>query len=97
MTLRQARKLAEERLRPVNQGILLPQSTMDLQAFVDRYFEPLFFPTLKHSTQERYRQTLKAHLLPAFGKSRLCDIGTVALQSFVLLWASLRTCGSERS
>jgi integrase len=84
MTLRQVRKLAEERLRPVNQGILLPQSTMDLQAFVDRYFEPLFFPTLKRSTQKRYRQTLSTHLLPAFGKTRLCDIGTVSLQSFVL-------------
>ena len=84
MTLRQARKLAEQQLRPVNQGILLPQSTMDLRAFVDRYFEPLFFPTLKRSTQKRYRQTLNTHLLPAFGKSRLCDIGTLALQSFVL-------------
>jgi hypothetical protein len=84
MTLRQARKLAEEQLRPINQGILLPQSTMDLRAFVDRYFEPLFFPTLKRSTQKRYRQTLNTHLLPAFGKSRLCDIGTLTLQSFVL-------------
>ena len=68
MTLREARKLAEDRLRPVNQGRMLPQSTMELWIFVERYFDPLFFPTLKRSTQRRYRQTLNSHLLPAFGK-----------------------------
>jgi integrase len=57
---------------------------MELQVFVERYFDPLFFPTLKRSTQKRYRQTLNTHLLPAFGKFRLCDIGTVDLQQFVL-------------
>jgi integrase len=84
MTLRETRKLADERLRPVNQGKMLPQSTMELRVFVERYFDPLFFPTLKRSTQKRYRQTLNSHLLPAFGKFRLCDIGTVHLQQFVL-------------
>jgi integrase len=84
MTLRETRKLADERLRPVNQGKMLPQSTMELRVFVERYFDPLFFPTLKRSTQKRYRQTLNSHLLPAFGKFRLCDIGTVDLQQFVL-------------
>jgi integrase len=39
---------------------------------------------LKASTQKRYRQTLNTHLLPAFGKFRLCDIGTIDLQRFVL-------------
>jgi integrase len=51
---------------------------------VDKYFVPNFFPTLKLSTQQRYRRTLDKHLLPAFGDSRLCDIGTLELQQFVL-------------
>ena len=80
MTLREARKLADERLRPLNQGRMLPQSTMELRVFVDRYFDPLFSPTLKPSTQKRYRQTLNSHLLPAFGNCRICDIGTIDLQ-----------------
>ena len=84
LTLREGRKLAEDRLRPVNQGRLVPQSTMKFRDFVERYFVPLFFPTLRRSTQKRYRQTLDTHLLPAFGKYRLCDIGTVDLQRFVL-------------
>src|SRR3989454_7353831 len=57
---------------------------MKFRDFVERYFVPLFFPTLRRSTQKRYRQTLDTHLLPAFGKYRLCDIGTVDLQRFVL-------------
>jgi len=67
LTLRQARKLAEDRLRSLNQGNVLPQSTMKFSDFVERHLIPLFFPTLKSSTQKRYRQTLKSHLLPAFG------------------------------
>ena len=84
MTLRQSRKLAEDRLRALNQGNVLPQSTMKFSDFVERHLMPLFFPTLKASTQKRYRQTLKSHLLPAFGNYRLCDLGTVDLQRFVL-------------
>jgi integrase len=41
-------------------------------------------PALKISTQKRYRLTLDKHLLPAFRDSRLCDIGTLDLQRFVL-------------
>jgi integrase len=84
MTLRQAKKLAEDRLRTLNQGILTPQSTMKFTDFVERYLVPLFFPTLKPSTRARYRQTLNTHLLPAFGNYRLCEIGTIDLQRFVL-------------
>ena len=84
ITLREARKLADEQVRPINQGTLVPQSTMKFCDFVEKYFDPLFFPTLKVSTRTRYRQTLNTHLLPAFGKFRLCDIGTIDLQRFVL-------------
>jgi integrase len=84
ITLREARKLADEQVRPINQGTLVPQSTMKFSHFVEKYFDPLFFPTLKVSTRTRYRQTLNKHLLPVFGKFRLCDIGTIDLQRFVL-------------
>lgn len=84
LTRRQARKLADEKLRLLNQGQWAPTSTITLQDFVDGYFVPNFFPTLKLSTQERYRQTLNTHLLPAFGKCRLCDLGTLDVQRFVL-------------
>jgi integrase len=84
LTRRQARKLADEKLRLLNQGQWAPTSTISLQDFVDGYFIPNFFPTLKLSTQKRYRRTLNTHLLPAFGKCRLCDLGTLDVQRFVL-------------
>jgi integrase len=84
ITRRQAHKAAEEHLRPLNLGKISPYSSISLREFADRYFIPNFFPTLKLSTQERYRRTLNNHLLPAFGDSRLCDIGTLQIQQFVL-------------
>ena len=84
MTRRQAQKAAEEHLRPLNLGKVTPFSAISFREFVDKYFVPNFFPTLKLSTQQRYRRTLDKHLLPAFGDSRLCDIGTLDLQQFVL-------------
>ena len=84
MTRRQAGKAAEEQLRQINLGKATPHSTMSFRGFVEGYFVPNFFPTLKRSTQDRYRRTLDNHLLPAFGGSRLCDIGTLELQRFVL-------------
>jgi integrase len=84
LTRRQARKLADEKLRSLNQGEYAPQSTMSLSDFVESYFVPHFLPTLKLSTQKRYRRTLTNHLLPAFAKARLCDLGTLDIQRFVL-------------
>jgi len=84
MTRRQALKAAEEHLRPLNQGKITPYSSISLREFVERYFIPNFFPTLKLSTQQRYRRTIKNHLLPTFGDSRLCEIGTLEIQQFVL-------------
>ena len=84
LTLRQARRMAEEHLRPLNQGRKVPLSTVTLKEFVERHFIPNLFPTRRPSTQNRYRRTLHNHLLPAFGSQRLCDIGALDLQRFVL-------------
>jgi integrase len=89
MTLRQARKAAEERLRRVNEGKQIPHSALTLRVLVEEFFVPLIFPTLKLSTQMRYKSHLRVHLLPAFGDRRLRDIGTADLQRFIV-------CKSER-
>jgi integrase len=84
ITRRQALKLADEHLRPLNMGKVTPLSSLTFGQFVERQFVPNFLPTLKLSTQKRYRQTLDTHLLPAFGDTRLCEIGTLDVQRFVL-------------
>jgi integrase len=84
LSKRQAQKLAEEFLRPLNLGKTTPFSTVTFREFIERYFLPNALPNLKVSTQGRYRRTLNTHLLPAFGNSRLRDITTLDLQRFVL-------------
>src|SRR6185437_13534267 len=83
LTRRQARKLADEKLRSLNQGGFTPVSTISIKEFAERYFIPNFFPTLKPLTQKRYGRTLTNHIFPAFGKVRLCDLGTLDIQRFV--------------
>jgi integrase len=84
MPLKQARKEAENKLGQVNAGKAIPYSTLSLREFVDQFFVPLALPVLKPSTRKRYQSTLNLHLLPAFGNRRLCDIGTVEVQRFIL-------------
>jgi integrase len=84
MTKRQASKQADEHLRPLNLGKITPYATITFVEYVERYFIPNALPTLKASTQSRYRRTFKTHLLPAFGKYRLCDITNLEIQQFVL-------------
>jgi integrase len=84
ITRRQALKVAEEHLRSLNLGKLTPFSNLTFLEFVERHFVPNAFPTLKISTQKRYRRTLDKHLLPAFRDARLGEIGTLQIQQFVL-------------
>lgn len=84
LTRKQARKLAQEQLRPLNHGKLTLLSDVTFGEFIERHFVPTFLPTLKLSTQKKYLSTIKTHLFPAFGSIRLCEIGTFDLQRFVL-------------
>ena len=83
-TRKQAWKLAQEQLRPLNQGKVSPLSDLTFGQFVERHLVPTFLPTLKLATQKKYLSTIHTHLLPAFGSTRLCEIGTLDLQRLVL-------------
>jgi integrase len=84
MNKRQAMKIANEHLRPLNLGKITPFSTILFRDFIEKYFVPNAFPTLKTSTRRRYQSTIKNHLLPTFGDLRLCDLQRVEIQAFVL-------------
>ncbi len=81
---REARRLLDARLSPVNQGQYRPEATMLFSRFVADYFEPGVLPTLKFATQEIYSFHLRKHLIPRFGDHRLCDISRVEIQQYVL-------------
>lgn len=83
MTKRQAQKAAADFLAPLNQGKCRATASLTFEDFTERYFVPNVFPTLKQSTQKRYRRTLLTHILPAFGPLRLCDIQRLTVQTFI--------------
>jgi integrase len=81
---REARRLLDARLSPINQGQYHPEATMLFSKFVTECFEPGVLPTLKFATQEIYSLLLRKHLIPQFGGHRLCDISRVEVQQYVL-------------
>ena len=81
---REARRLLDARLNPINQRQYRPEATMLFSRFVTECFEPGVLPTLKFATQEIYALLLRKHLTPRFGSQRLCDISRVEIQQYVL-------------
>jgi len=82
-TKREARKVLDTQLRPINQGRQVPQSTITLEQFVRKQWEPAMLPTLKAGSVRYYGVQIRCHLLPAFGEDRLCDITRVKVQVFL--------------
>jgi integrase len=81
---REARRLLDARLSPINQGQYRPEATMLFSKFVAECFEPGILPTLKFATQAIYSFLLRKHLTPRFGNQRLCDISRIEVQHYLL-------------
>jgi integrase len=80
---REAQKILESKLRPINQGRQLPQSTMLFGQFVGEHWEPVMNPTMKASSARYYGIQIRCHLVPIFGSKRLCDISRMDVQFFL--------------
>jgi hypothetical protein len=81
---REARRLLDTHLNPVNQGRYRPEGTMLFSQFIADCFEPGVLPTLKYATREIYSLLLSKHLIPRFGGHRLYDISRVEVQQYLL-------------
>jgi hypothetical protein len=81
---REARRLLDAHLNPVNQGQYRPEGTMQFSQFIADCFEPGVLPTLRYATREIYSLLLRKHLIPRFGGHRLCDIFRVEVQQYLL-------------
>jgi len=81
---REARRLLNAHLNPVNQGQYRPEGTMLFSQFIAECFEPGVLPTLKFATREIYSHLLRKHLTSRFGDHRLCDISRVEVQQYLL-------------
>jgi integrase len=78
-----AMDVLSRRLNPINSGSHRPQSTQCYADYIAQDWKPVVLPTVKYATQKHYRYILDVHLVPAFGKARLCDIKREWIQSFL--------------
>src|SRR5437899_12606973 len=58
---REARRLLDARLNPINQGQYRPEATLLFSKFAADCFEPGLLPTLKFATQRTYSSRLRKH------------------------------------
>ncbi|HEV2288554.1 MAG TPA: tyrosine-type recombinase/integrase [Candidatus Acidoferrales bacterium] len=77
---REASRRLSERLAEINQGRHKPEVMLSFERFALERFEPNIYPTLRVSTANGYRWTIRAYLIPALGKLALPEIGTADVQ-----------------
>jgi integrase len=71
------RLFVEDLLRPVNSGVLNPQSTMPVAEFVEKFYFPHVEKHLRASTLKGYHDMWEDHLKGRVGKVALRDFRTV--------------------
>ena len=82
MTKREAQRLRDEIMRDVNREVYTLQSQVRFRDFVTVYKEQ-HVVTLAPGPRQKYLSLLDNHIVPAFGKLRLCDIGTQEIQALI--------------
>lgn len=78
---RDAQRLLSERLASINQGTHKPEMVIPFERFVLERWEPNLLPTLRFSTQRKYRNLIRAYLLPTLGELNLSEIGPADVQA----------------
>ncbi len=89
MPAREAKKIAEDILRPMNQGLELTGSAMKLCDFVTGTYIPTYLPLLSSSTQNCYKGVISKYLKPRFGNMCLRNLTRQMLQQYFSQWRSM--------
>jgi integrase len=82
MSAREVKKIAEDILRPTNQGLELTGSAMKLCDFVTGTYIPTYLPLLSSSTQNCYKGVISKYLKPRFGDMCLRNLTRQTLQQY---------------
>jgi integrase len=83
MGRREAEKVRDEFLRPINQGLVSIGSATKFRDFVEDVYKPTVLPTLAKSTRARSMSIYANYLESAFGDMPLRDITHLGVQTFV--------------
>jgi integrase len=79
---REAKKMAAELLRPMNQGLVPIGSATKFEEYVEKIYKSTLLPLLAKSTRDRYEGVVKNYLMPAFGSKCLRDLTSLTLQQY---------------
>jgi integrase len=79
---REAKKIAAELLRPMNQGLISAGSAITFGDYVKETYVPTVLPLLANTTRVSYEGTLRKYLTPTFGTKPLRDMATLTLQNY---------------
>lgn len=91
LTFREAQKIADEKLRPMNHGLGVTGSAMKLVDFMFEIYKPKFLPAevapggsthLASSTRDCYGWMIKRYVEPDLGDKRLRDLTQPALEQY---------------
>jgi integrase len=80
---REAEKVRDEFLRPLNQGLVNIGSATKFEDYVESVYRPVILPTMAKSTRDRTMSVYKNYLRPAFGSLCLRDITPLTVQRYV--------------
>jgi len=79
---REARRIAAEILRPLNQGLVTVGSATKFVDYVEGVYRPTMLPTFASSTRDRYEGVIRNYLVPGFGGGSLGDITPATTQRY---------------
>lgn len=82
MAVREVQKIADERLRPMNQGLGLVGPAMLFCDFVSETYNPTYLSRLSSTTQISYSGMISKYLEPRFGRECLKDLTRGTLETY---------------
>jgi integrase len=93
---REAKKIAAEILRPVNQGLVTVGAAVNFSEYVEGTYKPTVMPLLAKSTQERSEGVIRNYLIPAFGNLCLRELTALVLQKYFSSMATSKLSHESR-
>jgi len=82
LSLREAQKIAVEKLRPINQGLETIGSAMPFTEYIATHYRPLEMPLLAKSSRGRTDGVVRNYLEKAFGRLSLRELTAATLQRY---------------
>lgn len=80
--LREVQKLAADKLRRLNSGLVAVGAGVNFMHYVENEYRTKYLPTLAKPVRDCYESMIKVHLDPAFGSGSLADLTRLSLQGY---------------